>query len=197
MAICTCNLGGLCDWIVGLTVLSVFSTTLIFIAELAVGEEAKVSTNTTDVPAVEYQGNMSAVQSLSSIGELAGALALILIVVVLCKYKEHAGMKKHRKLFVGSICYIVAAKVLPQLAGRSPVLRLLRIGNLVAPLAIVYAARSIKKEFAAADGERVYALFGNPLLDGRQVVPTANAAQAAQPAAAEEGAVRQLELVVR
>ncbi len=98
-------------------------------------------------------------------------------------------MKKYRKLFIGSVCFVVAAKVLPQVAGRTPVLRLLRIGNLVVPLAIVYAARSIKKEFAAADGERVYALFGNPLLDGRQVEPAANAAQAAQPAAAEEGAV--------
>ena len=172
MAICTCNLGGLCNWIIGLTVLSCFSTALIFIAEQAVAEE---------------EGNM-AVQNLSSIGELAGAIALILIVYILCKYKEHAGMKKYRKWFIGSTCFVVAAKVLPHVAGRTPVLRLLRIGNLVVPLAIVYAARSIKKEFAAADGERVYALFGNPLLDGRQVAPAANDAQAAQPAA-EEGAV--------
>ncbi len=33
MAGCTCNLGGLCNWIIGLTVLSIFSTTLIFLAE--------------------------------------------------------------------------------------------------------------------------------------------------------------------
>ena len=86
--------------------------------------------------------------------------ALLVGCYITWAHRAHAGVKKYRTYFLVGFGFQLLGwavdEVLP-LTEAMASLRSLRVGNLVFPLLIIYAAHKIKADFAADGG--VYALF--------------------------------------